>query len=145
MKTVYTAVAIAHGGRDGLVTSDDGLLRTELRRPEAAGGTGGATNPEQLFAAAYAASFETVLRGIATLLNKPLEDVQVRALVSLNLTDDEKYILKIELRGHAPGLSTEETYALMHAAHAVCPYSNATRDNIDVKIIAEPAGAKVPG
>ena len=67
---------------------------------------------------------------------------KVRALVSLNLTDDEKYVLSVELRGRVAGLSTEESYALMHAAHAVCPYSNATRENIVVKIVAESATAR---
>ena len=68
----------------------------------------------------------------------------MRALVSLNLTDDEKYVLSIELRGRVAGLSREETYALMHAAHAVCPYSNATRENIEVKIVVESASERVP-
>jgi lipoyl-dependent peroxiredoxin len=144
MKTVYTAVALAHGGRDGSVTSDDGRLSLELRSPDAAGSPGGATNPEQLFAAAYAASFEAAMRRIARLLNKRLEDAQVRALVSLNMTDDEKYVLSIELHGRVAGLSNDETYALMHAAHAVCPYSNATRENIEVKIVAESASARGP-
>ncbi|AKU98546.1 Organic hydroperoxide resistance protein [Labilithrix luteola] len=76
---------------------------------------------------------------IANLVHKQLEDAQVRALVSLNLTDDKKYVLGIELRGRVAGFSREETYALMHAAHAVCPYSNATRENIEVTIVAESA------
>ena len=71
MKTVYTAVVLARGGREGSVFSDDGLLRSELRSPEAAGGTGGATNPEQLFAAAYAASFEAAMRTIACTIWRP--------------------------------------------------------------------------
>lgn len=140
MKTVYTTVVLARGGS---VTSDDGLLSSALSRPQTAGGAGGATNPEQLFAAAYAASFEAALRGIASLMNKPVQDAEVRALVALNLTDDEKYVLSVELRGRVTGLSREETYALMHAAHAVCPYSNATRENIEVKIAAEPGNAEV--
>ncbi len=142
MKTVYTAVVLARGGREGSVSSDDGLLSSELRSPEAAGGTGGATNPEQLFAAAYAASFEATMRTIARLWSKQFEDLEVRALVSLNLTDDEKFVLSIELRGRVAGLSPAECYALMHAAHAVCPYSNATRENINVKLVAESAAPR---
>jgi osmotically inducible protein OsmC len=138
MKTLYTAIATAHGGREGHVRSDDGVLDLELRIPKGLGGPGGAaSNPEQLFAAGYAACFESALRFAARQQKKPLQDAHITAHVSLSATDDGKYVLGVELHGHIEGLSAEETRALMEAAHQVCPYSNATRGNIDVKLLAE--------
>ena len=138
MKTLYTAVATAHGGREGHVTSDDGRLDLDLRVPKALGGPGGAgSNPEQLFAAGYAACFESALRVAARREKKPLQDARVTGQVSLSATDGGRYVLSVELHGHIDGLTLEETQALMDAAHEVCPYSNATRGNIDVKLVAE--------
>jgi Ohr subfamily peroxiredoxin len=138
MKTLYTAVATAHGGREGHVTSDDGMLDLELRMPKALGGPGGAgSNPEQLFAAGYAACFESALRVAARREKKALQDARITAQVSLSAADNGRYVLSVELRAHVDGLFLEETRALMEAAHEVCPYSNATRGNIDVKLVAE--------
>jgi Ohr subfamily peroxiredoxin len=138
MKTIYTAVATAHGGRAGHVRSDDGMVDLDLRVPRAMGGPGGeGANPEQLFAAGYSACFESALRVAARRQDRPLKDAQVTAHVSLNAADDGKYVLGVELHGHVEGLSIDETRALMEAAHEVCPYSNATRGNIDVKLVAE--------
>jgi Ohr subfamily peroxiredoxin len=138
MKTLYTAVATAHGGREGHVKSDDGVLDLDLRVPKSMGGPGGAgSNPEQLFAAGYAACFESALRLVARLQKKALKDARITAHVSLNATDANQYGLAVELHGHVDGLSTEETSALMQAAHEVCPYSKATRGNIDVKLVAD--------
>jgi len=138
MKTLYTAVATAHGGREGHVKSDDGVLDLDLRIPKGLGGPGGvATNPEQLFAAGYAACFESALRVVARQQKKPLHDAHVTAYVSLSATDAGKYQLGVELHGHIDGVSAEETRALMEVAHETCPYSNATRGNIEVKLVAE--------
>ena len=138
MRTLYTAVATAHGGREGHVTSDDGVLDLELRMPKALGGPGGAgSNPEQLFAAGYAACFESALRVAARREKKALQDARITAQVSLSAADTGRYVLSVELRARVDGLSLEETRALMEAAHQVCPYSNATRGNIDVKLVAE--------
>jgi Ohr subfamily peroxiredoxin len=138
MKTLYTAVATAHGGREGHVQTDDGILSADLRIPKGMGGPGGAgTNPEQLFAAGYAACFESALRLVARLKKQPLKDAHITAKVSLSATDDAKYVLGVELHGQIEGLSKEETIGLMEAAHQVCPYSNATRGNIEVKLFAE--------
>ena len=138
MKTLYTAVATAHGGREGHVTSDDGMLDLDLRMPKALGGPGGAgSNPEQLFAAGYAACFESALRVAARREKKALQDARITAQVSLSAADNGRYVLSVELRARVDGLFLEETRALMEAAHEVCPYSNATRGNIDVKLIAE--------
>jgi osmotically inducible protein OsmC len=138
MKTLYTAVATAHGGREGHVQSDDGILSVDLRLPKSMGGPGGAgTNPEQLFAAGYAACFESALRLSARLRKLPLKDAHITAHVTLSATDDARYVLGVELHGKIEGFSKEEAQTLMEAAHQVCPYSNATRGNIEVKVIAD--------
>jgi osmotically inducible protein OsmC len=138
MKSLYTAVVTAHGGREGHVQSDDGSLSADLRLPTSMGGPGGAgTNPEQLFAAGYAACFESALRLVARMKKQPLNDARVTAHVTLSATDDARYVLGVELRGQIEGLSKDETRGLMEAAHQVCPYSNATRGNIEVKLVAE--------
>jgi osmotically inducible protein OsmC len=138
MKTLYTAVATVHGGREGHVKSDDGVLDLDLRVPKSMGGPGGAgSNPEQLFAAGYAACFESALRLLARQQKKPLKDARITAHVSLIASDAGEYGLGVELHGQVEDLSTEETRALMQAAHEICPYSRATRGNIDVKLVAE--------
>jgi osmotically inducible protein OsmC len=138
MRALYTAEATAHGGREGHVRSSDGILDIDLRVPRQMGGPGGpGSNPEQLFAAGYAACFESALRGVARSQKKPLRDGGITARVTLNLTDDKRYLLGVELRGRFEGLGEEDTIALMRAAHDVCPYSNATRGNIDVRLLAE--------
>jgi len=138
MKTIYTAIATVHGGREGHVRSDDGVLDLDLRIPKSMGGPGGAgSNPEQLFAAGYAACFESALRLVARQQKKPLSDARVTAHVSLIANDAGRYGLGVELHGQVEGLSSEETRDLMQAAHEVCPYSRATHGNIDVKLVAE--------
>jgi osmotically inducible protein OsmC len=138
MKTLYTAVATVHGGREGHVKSDDGILDLDLRIPKSMGGPGGAgSNPEQLFAAGYAACFESALRLVARQQKKPLQDARITARVSLIASDAGKYGLGVELHGHIDGVSADETRALMEAAHEVCPYSSATRGNIEVKLVVE--------
>jgi Ohr subfamily peroxiredoxin len=137
MKTLYTAEASAHGGRNGHVRSSDGILDLDLQVPEQMGGHGGATNPEQLFAAGYAACFEGTLREVARTRKLPLTDVRITARVTLNITDDRRYVLGAELRGKLAGVSDEEAHTLMHAAHQICPYSNAMRGNVKVRILFE--------
>jgi Ohr subfamily peroxiredoxin len=138
MKTLYTAVATVHGGREGHVKSDDGVLDLDLRIPKSMGGPGGAgSNPEQLFAAGYAACFESALRLVARLQKRPLQDARITAHVSLMASDAGQYGLGVELHGHIDGLSTDEARTLMQAAHEVCPYSKATRGNIEVTLVAE--------
>jgi osmotically inducible protein OsmC len=138
MRTLYTAVSTAHGGRDGHVRSSDGIVDLDLRTPKEMGGPGGAgTNPEQLFAAGYAACFESAMRAVARKQKLPLADASVAGHVSFNVADQGKFVLSVELHGKVDGLSHEQAEALMRAAHEVCPYSNATRGNIDVKLIAE--------
>ena len=135
---LYTAVATAHGGREGKVQTDDGQVSHALAMPTSLGGKGGTgTNPEQLFAAGYAACFESALRLVARLQKKPLKDATITARVTIGKTDDGGFGLSAELHGHIDGASIEETRALMEAAHQVCPYSKATRVNIQVTLVAE--------
>lgn len=138
MKPLYTAKATAHGGRDGQVKSSDGVIDMKLAMPKELGGPGGeATNPEQLFAAGYAACFESALRLVARMQKAPLTDAHIRAEVTINKTDDGGFALSATLYGKVEGVSHEQAEALLHAAHQVCPYSKATRNNVDVKIVAE--------
>jgi lipoyl-dependent peroxiredoxin len=138
MKALYTGIATVHGGREGHARSSDGILDVDLRMPKELGGPGGAgTNPEQLFAAGYAACFESALRLVARNKKVALTDVTMTGRVTFNATEDGKFVLSVELHGKIDGLTKEEGMALMQAAHAVCPYSNATRGNVDVQLFVD--------
>jgi Ohr subfamily peroxiredoxin len=138
MKPLYTAIATAHGGRDGTVESSEGTLALKLAMPKELGGPGGpGTNPEQLFAAGYAACFESALRFVARLQKLPLTDARIRAEVTIGRTDDGGFGLKVALHGRLEGMGEAEALSLMNAAHQVCPYSRATRGNIDVSLALE--------
>jgi Ohr subfamily peroxiredoxin len=98
MRTLYTAVSTARGGRDGHVRSSDGVLDLELKTPKEMGGPGGVgTNPEQLFAAGYAACFESAMRGVARKQKRVLADTRVTGHVSFNVSNDGKYMLSVDL------------------------------------------------
>jgi lipoyl-dependent peroxiredoxin len=135
MDALYTASATAHGGRNGTVESSDGILDLDLTMPKEMGGPGdeGATNPEQLFAAGYSACFENALRRVGGQHKKNVRDASITANVGIG-RDGNGFGLKVELVGHLPGLHREEAEALMHDAHEVCPYSKATRGNIEVTL-----------
>jgi len=138
MRALYTTEATAHGGRSGHVRSSDGILDLDLRVPGELGGRGErATNPEQLFAAGYAACFEGTLREVARTRKLPLTDARITARVTLNITDDKRYVLGAELRGNFAGVSDEDARTLMQAAHQICPYSNSMRGNVDVRLLLE--------
>jgi lipoyl-dependent peroxiredoxin len=138
LQPLYTATATAHGGREGKVQTDDGKVSHILSMPTSVGGKGGpGTNPEQLFAAGYSACFESALRFVALQQKKTLKDATITAKVTLGKTDDGGFGLAVELHGHVDGVSREDTKALMEAAHQVCPYSRATRGNIQVTLLAE--------
>ena len=138
MRIIYTTAATAHGGRNGHVRSSDGILDLDLRVPLELGGAGErATNPEQLFAAGYAACFEGTVREVARTRKLPLSDLRITARVTLNITDDKRYVLGAELRGNFAGVSDEEARELMQAAHQICPYSNSMRGNVDVRLLLE--------
>ncbi len=136
MKPLYSAVVTAKGGREGHVHSSDGILDLALKLPQSMGGPGGnGTNPEQLFAAGYAACFESALALVARQKKIPLTDVSLIAHVSLNKSDAGEFDLSVELHGVFPGIGRGEAEKLMEAAHQVCPYSRATRGNIPVKLL----------
>jgi Ohr subfamily peroxiredoxin len=133
--TLYTATATATAGRDGKVLSDDGAIDLGLAVPKGLGGPGGAgTNPEQLFAAGYAACFGSALKLVAGMQKIVTGPVHITAKVSIGKTDAGGYGLAVTLEGKLPEVSREVAEGLMKAAHQVCPYSNATRGNVEVTL-----------
>jgi len=135
MDILYTATAHATGdGRNGHATSDDGILDLDLRIPKAMGGPGGATNPEQLFAAGYAACFHSALKVVASRDQLDVTGTEVSASVGIGALPSGGFGLAVELDVHAPNLDHDTALALTQRAHEVCPYSNATRGNIEVKL-----------
>jgi lipoyl-dependent peroxiredoxin len=137
-KRLYTASATATGGRDGHVTSDDGILDVVVVPPKAMGGSGApGTNPEQLFAAGYAACFGSAFAYLARQQKLPTGPVSVTAHVSIGPAG-KSYGLAVGLVVDAPDLPLEQAEALLRAAHEVCPYSNATRGNIVVDLQLAP-------
>jgi len=133
LTVVYTAIATATGdGRNGHAKSDDGLLDVDVRIPVVMGGPGGATNPEQLFAAGYAACFHSVLKFVAAAEQTDVSGTEVTARVGMGPLADGGFGLAVELDLHAPSLSRDDAERLLERAHQVCPYSNATRGNVNV-------------
>ena len=133
MKTLYTTTAIATGdGRNGHVQTTDGLLDADVRMPVELGGTGGATNPEQLFAAGYAACFHSALKLVAGADGVDATDSEVVADVSLGAHENGAFGLSVALEVTIPGAERETAEKVVARAHEVCPYSNATRGNIEV-------------
>jgi osmotically inducible protein OsmC len=133
-RPLYTAKASATGGRSGHVVSDDGILDLDLRPPEEMGGPGGASNPEQLFAAGYAACFQNALGIVGRRAKVDTSASTVEADVSIGPVPGGAYGLAVALRVTIPGLEPTTVRSLTEAAHRVCPYSNATRGNIDVTV-----------
>jgi Ohr subfamily peroxiredoxin len=133
-KVLYTAKAHTTGGRDGRAVTDDGLLDVKLSPPKAMGGAGNATNPEQLFAAGYSACFMGALKHVAG-----MKKVAVPADAAIDASVDIGPIpagfgISAKLVIHLPGLDRAVAQDLVNSAHQVCPYSNATRGNIDVEL-----------
>lgn len=146
MTTLYTATATATGeGRSGHARTDDGLLDVDLAPPAELGGKGGATNPEQLFAAGYAACFHSALKLIAARERVKVPDSTVTASVGIGPNDAGGFALTVALRVALPGLEQTQADGLVEAAHAVCPYSNATRGNVPVELTAVTALEAVAG
>jgi Ohr subfamily peroxiredoxin len=137
-KVLYTAQATVTGGRaDGRGKSSDGALDVVIRPPKELGGDGSGTNPEQLFAVGYAACFESALGVVARRERTEVGDVSIDSRVSLSPDADGSFKLGVELDVTLPDVSDPATAVkLVAAAHAVCPYSNATRGNIDVVLTA---------
>ncbi len=134
IKPLYTARATATGGRAGHAVSDDGILDVDLQPPTAMGGPGGGTNPEQLFAAGYAACFQSALGVIGRREHVDTTNSLVEADVSIGTIEGGGYGLAVTLRVTIPGADQARARALAAAAHRVCPYSNATRGNIEVTL-----------
>jgi lipoyl-dependent peroxiredoxin len=135
MKTIYTTSAVASGnGRDGHIASLDGLLAADVRMPPELGGQGGATNPEQLFAAGYAACFHSALKLVAGAEAADTSDSEVVADVSLGALDSGAFGLAVSLEVSLPALEPADAKALVERAHEVCPYSNAVRGNVAVSL-----------
>lgn len=136
MKTLYTAIATATGGRKGHVKTEDGPIDLPLSMPKGLGGEGGdGVNPEQLFGSAYSACYGSALSLVAEKHGADLGDFSVTAHVSINKEDEGGLLLSVILDSYLPGvedLGTAET--LVNEAHEVCPFSKATRDNIDVTL-----------
>ncbi|WP_113717064.1 organic hydroperoxide resistance protein [Arthrobacter dokdonensis] len=135
MNALYTARALATGdGRDGQARTDDGRLVVDLASPPEMGGSGNGTNPEQLFAAGYAACFHSALRLVARRAKADVTGSTVRAEVDLGATGNGGFGIAVRLDVSLPELGAGEARALIENAHQVCPYSNATRGNVDVQI-----------
>ena len=135
--TLYTTTATSTGeGRaGGRAVTDDGLLDVTMATPTSMGGPGGATNPEQLFAAGWSSCFHSALKMVAAQQKTPMTDSTVTADVSLTKTDDGSLVLSATMRVHiGGGIAQDAAEALVAAAHQVCPYSNATRGNIPVTL-----------
>jgi osmotically inducible protein OsmC len=135
MQVLYTAEAISTGeGRNGRVASADGVLDLALAAPKEMGGPGGAPNPELLFAAGYAACFHSALRLVARRAKASVDGSAVTARVGIGPNDSGGYGLTVGLIVTLPGVDRTVAEQLTEAAHQVCPYSNATRGNVDVTL-----------
>jgi lipoyl-dependent peroxiredoxin len=135
MTPLYTATATATSGREGKVFSDDETIDLPLSMPKGLGGPGTpkTTNPEQLFAAGYSACFGSALKLVAGKQKLDASKTTITAKVSIG-SDGGGFGLAVELIGADPAMPKEQLHSLMEAAHQVCPYSKATRGNIDVKL-----------
>ncbi|WP_430433747.1 organic hydroperoxide resistance protein [Methyloversatilis sp.] len=135
-KVLYTAQATATGGREGRAASSDGVLDVQLLTPKELGGAGGpGTNPEQLFAAGYSACFLGALKFVAGQNKVALPaDTQITGRVGIGAIPTG-FGIEVELTIAVPGLPREQVESLVEKAHIVCPYSNATRGNIDVTLV----------
>ncbi|AVH58213.1 organic hydroperoxide resistance protein [Streptomyces dengpaensis] len=134
-KIMYVAEATAHGGRDGYVTSQDGQLDLRVAMPPALGGDGNGTNPEQLFAAGYSACFHSALVLVGRRAGYDLSGSTVAAKVGIGPNKQRGYGLAVALSVSLPVVGQDMAAKLVDEAHEVCPYSNATRGNIEVTIL----------
>ena len=136
MKILYTAEATATGGRNGHIKSNNGILDVDVRTPKALGGADdNYTNPEQLFAGGYAACFDSALNLVIKQGKVSTGETTVTAEVSIGQIENGGFGLAVALSVNIPGVSFADAQALADRAHEVCPYSNATRGNIEVNII----------
>jgi lipoyl-dependent peroxiredoxin len=134
MTPLYSTKVLAKGGRHGSIRSEDGLLDLNLALPKALGGNGGATNPEQLFAAGYAACFENALLRVSREARHHFSDEQVEVVAEIGLSRNEhgNFVLSASLAVMLAGVDQSMGEEFVHRAHQICPYSNAIRGNVDV-------------
>jgi Ohr subfamily peroxiredoxin len=136
MKTLYTAEATATGGRNGHVKSSNGILDVQVRMPRSLGGVNDDfANPEMLFAAGYAACFDSALNLVIKQESITAGETSVSAKISIGQLENGGFGLSGELAVNVPSVSQEKAQQLVEKAHQVCPYSNATRGNIEIKLI----------
>jgi Ohr subfamily peroxiredoxin len=139
-KVIYTAEAHVTGGRaEGHGKTSDGALEVDLRLPAEMGGEGGGTNPEQLFAVGYAACFEGAIGAVARRQKLEAGDVEIDSKVSLNPGEERTFVLSVSLDVVLPSVEGDAAAELVREAHKVCPYSNATRGNVEVTLTANGA------
>jgi len=134
MKVLYSTKVTASGGRNGQVKSDDGVLDMPLSTPRSLGGSKTASNPEQLFAAGYGACFENAVLHVAQLKKIKLEATSITVKVDLQSHEDGHFNVGVAMDLDLQGVESSVAQQLIEAAHRVCPYSNATRGNIDLTI-----------
>jgi Ohr subfamily peroxiredoxin len=136
IKVLYTTEATVQGGREGHARTTDGRLEVDLDVPAEMGGSGGpGTNPEQLFAAGYAACFQSALLRVAAGRKLDLSASRITARVGIGPAADGGFGLTVALELDAPGIAREDAIALMERAHDACPYSKATRGSVDVALL----------
>ncbi len=134
MNVLYTAEATSTGGRDGGVRTADGLIDLQLAVQKELGGPGGAkSNPEELFAAGYAACFHSALKLAAGKMHVPVRDSRVTARVGIG-PEGESFALDVDMNVALPGVEPAKARELVQAAHSLCPYSKATRGNVNVRL-----------
>jgi osmotically inducible protein OsmC len=137
-KVLYTANAHVTGGRSGHGRTADGQLDVDLRLPTEMGGEGGGTNPEELFAVGWAACFESALAGVARRRHLDVGEVAIESAISLLPTGDGGFKLAATLNISIPAVAERDVAVeLIRGAHEVCPYSNATRGNVDVELLLD--------
>jgi len=135
IEKVYTTSATAKGGRNGHVQTDDGVLSVDVRTPKSMGGPGGAyTNPEQLFAAGYAACFDSALNMVLRMAKVQTGETSVTMEVGIGKNGQGGFGFEIAIKAHIPDLDRETAQRFLEQAHQVCPYSNATRGNVEVTL-----------
>ncbi|MES2097710.1 MAG: organic hydroperoxide resistance protein [Pseudomonadota bacterium] len=135
MSILYSTRVTAIGGRSGTVRSEDGILALQLAMPKELGGKGGATNPEQLFAAGYAACFENAVIHVTRGKDSKIDDDQIQVVATVGLSPNGGgFALSVALDVAITGVDQATAEEIVAAAHAVCPYSNAVKGNVDVAI-----------
>lgn len=136
MEKLYTAVVTAKGGRDGHIQSADGVIDLDLKKPKDLGGEDGYANPELLFAGAWGSCYLGALGSVGKRDGVDVSEATAEVHVSFNKEGETSFALSAEIHVHIPGLEIAQTQRLADVAHRGCPYSKATRGNIEVKIVA---------